>query len=191
MIVIRRRSAASLGVAWATEWDPVISLTPHPYTHWKKMPRKIGERWQGLASVLFVSQSQHVSCLHPPSVCTRYPTYLVNLRFSQHLTPSGATGTWRWCCPSRWKGLATLIPPLFDLSAEGRLVCLEIPLKGNLKVGFEQHQVKCLPISCREELFGVVHGWLCRKMLTLPWQQTVLQAVLACFFQRELKISQS
>lgn len=49
--------------------------------------------------------------------------------------------------------------------------------------------MKCLPISCREELFGVVHDWVCGKTLTLPWQQTILQAVFAFFFHREPKIS--
>lgn len=53
-----------------------------------------------------------------------------------------------------------MIPLAFDLAAEGRLVCLHGPLKGDLKVGFEQHQVKRLPSSCREELFGVVLGWM-------------------------------
>lgn len=51
-----------------------------------------------------------------------------------------------------------MTPFLFDLPAEGQHICLEIPLKSNLKVAFEQHQVKCLHISCSEELFGVLPG---------------------------------
>lgn len=72
-----------------------------------------------------------------------------------------------------------MIALLFDLPVEGRLVCLEIPLKGSLKVGFEQHQVKCLPISCREGLFGVAHGWMQGKILTLPLASTGLQAEIS------------
>ena len=74
------------------------------------------------------------------------------------------------------KGPGLVIPLVFDVSAEGRPVRSETPLKGHLKVGFEQHQVNRLPTSCREELFGAVHGGGETKILTLPLKRTGLWA---------------
>lgn len=56
------------------------------------------------------------------------------------------------------KGPGTAIPPPFDLPLEGRLVCLERPLRGSLTAGFEQHQAESLPGSRRAELFGAARG---------------------------------
>lgn len=56
------------------------------------------------------------------------------------------------------KGPSAAVPPPFDLPLEGRLVCLERPLRGSLTAGFEQHQAESLPGSRRAELFGAARG---------------------------------